>query len=176
MTIAVAVNKVLTEKEKEEIQNLVLSASGADYNRGDVITVSSMQFESIAQDKAAQEKMDKDLTTDKTINILTTKVGPLAVVLILGLAALFVIKSLFKTPGGGTVAQYQPEEPFNAQAFEAPLPVIREEPIEELHKEPLPQIEAHLDPELERTRMELNDTILANPAEAAKLLTSYIKD
>ncbi len=64
MTIAVAVNRILTAKEKEEIQNLVLSASGADYNRGDVITVSSMQFESIAEEKAAQEQMQKDLNTE----------------------------------------------------------------------------------------------------------------
>lgn len=41
MTIAVAVNKILTDSEKEEIQNLVLSAAGANYERGDVITVSS---------------------------------------------------------------------------------------------------------------------------------------
>ena len=175
MTIAVAVNKVLTAKEKEEIQNLVLSASGADYNRGDVITVSSLQFESIAADKAAEAQMEKDLATDKNVELWTTKIGPLAVVLILGLTALLVIKGLFKTNGTGVVAS-QTEEIYNASAFEAQLPTIREEPTELVNRESLPQIEAHLDPELERVRMELNDTILADPAEAAKLLTSFIKD
>ncbi len=34
MTIAVAVNRILTKKKKR-IQNLVPSASGADYNRGE---------------------------------------------------------------------------------------------------------------------------------------------
>lgn len=175
MTIAVAVNKVLTAKEKEEIQNLVLSASGADYNRGDVITVSSLQFESIAADKEAQAQMEKDLATDKNVELWTTKIGPLAVVLILGLTALLVIKGLFK--GGGTsVATSQPDEIYNASSFEAQLPTIREEQTELVSREALPQIEAHLDPELERVRMELNDTILADPAEAAKLLTSFIKD
>lgn len=174
MTIAVAVNKILTQKEKEEIQNLVLSASGADYNRGDVITVSSMQFESIAEDKVAQDQMQKDLDKDNTIEFWTTKVGPLAVVLILGLAALFVIKGLFKLTGGNS--DTQSEEPYNAKAFEAQLPTIKEEPTELIQNEILPQIEAHLDPELERVRMELNDTILADPTEAARLLTSYIKD
>lgn len=173
MTIAVAVNKILTQKEKEEIQNLVLSASGADYNRGDVITVSSMQFESIAEDKAAQEQMQKDLDKDNTIEFWTTKIGPLAVVLILGLAALFVIKGLFKITGGGTAPR---EEHYNAKAFETQLPTIKEEPTDLIENEVLPQIEAHLDPELERVRMELNDTILADPSEAARLLTSYIKD
>ena len=175
MTIAVAVNKVLTAKEKEEIQNLVLSASGADYNRGDVITVSSLQFESIAEDKAAQDQMEKDLQKDKTVEFWTTQLGPLLVVLILGLTALLVIKGLFKRVGGGASVAPQAET-YNARTFEAQLPTIREEPTELIQSESLPQIEAHLDPELERIRMELNDTILADPAEAAKLLTSFIKD
>lgn len=173
MTIAVAVNKVLTAKEKEEIQNLVLSASGADYNRGDVITVSSLQFESIAEEKAAQEQMQKDQAKDESVEFWTTKIGPLAVVLILGLTALLVIKGLFKLSGGGSP---QAEEVYNSKAFEAQLPTIKEEPTDLIQSENLPQIEAHLDPELERVRMELNDTILADPSEAAKLLTSYIKD
>lgn len=175
MTIAVAVNKILTSKEKDEIQNLVLSASGADYKRGDVITVSSLQFESVAEDKAAQDQMQKDLEKDNAIEFWTTKIAPLTVVLILGLTALFVIKGLFKFSGGGGGAA-QRDEPYNAKAFEAQLPTIKEEPTELIENEALPQIEAHLDPELERVRMELNDTILADPAEAAKLLTSYIKD
>jgi flagellar M-ring protein FliF len=174
MTIAVAVNKILTDKEKQEIQNLVLSASGADYTRGDVITVSSMQFESIAEEKAAQDQMQKDLAAENNIELWTTKIGPLAVVLVLGLTALLVIKGLLKGGGGTSISQR--DESFNPKSFEAQLPTIREEPAELIENEPLPMIEAHLDPELERVRMELNDTILADPAEAAKLLTSYIKD
>lgn len=174
MTIAVAVNKILTKKEKDEIQNLVLSASGADYNRGDVITVSSMQFESLAEDKAAQDAMQKDLATEQSVEFWTTKVGPLAVVLILGLTALLVLKGLLKGVGRGGVSVKN--EAYNSKDFEAQLPTIREEPTELIENEALPQIEAHLDPELERVRTELNDTILADPAEAARLLTSYIKD
>lgn len=175
MTIAVAVNKILTTKEKEEIQNLVLSASGADYNRGDVITVTSMQFDSIAEDKAAQDQMEKDLQKENNVEFWTTQIGPLAVVLILGLTALLVIKGLLKNTGrssGPVVAN----ETYNSKVFEAQLPTIKEEPTDLIENEALPQIEAHLDPELERVRMELNDTILADPAEAAKLLTSFIKD
>lgn len=177
MTIAVAVNKILTQKEKEEIQNLVLSASGADYNRGDVITVSSIQFESIAAEQAAQQEMEKDLARENNIEFWTTKVGPLAVVLILGLTALLVIKGLLKGAGGGGARSIGPaREDYNAKVFEAQLPTIQEAPTDLIESEALPMIEAHLDPELERIRMELNDTILADPAEAAKLLTSYIKD
>lgn len=173
MTIAVAANKILTQKEKDEIQNLVLSASGADYARGDVITVSSMQFESLAEEKAAQEQMQKDEATENAVEFWTTKVGPLAVVLILGLTALFVIKGLLK---GAGIIQSRPEPAYDPRAFEAQLPTIKEEATDLIDVESLPTMEAHLDPELERIRMELNDTILADPAEAARLLTSYIKD
>ncbi len=116
--------------------------------------------------------MQKDLNTENTVEFWTTKVGPLAVVLILGLAALFVIKGLFKFTGTGA----SKDDSFSSKSFEAQLPTIKEEPTELIESEVLPQIEAHLDPELERIRMELNDTILADPSEAARLLTSYIKD
>jgi len=119
--------------------------------------------------------MQKDLAKDKSVEFWTTKVGPLAVVLILGLVALLVIKGLFKGFGSGTSVA-QSAEPYNTKIFEAQLPTIREEATELIERESLPQIEAHLDPELERVRMELNDTILADPAEAARLLTSFIKD
>ena len=40
----------------------------------------------------------------------------------------------------------------------------------------MPKIEANIDPELERVKMEINDTIMADPAEAARLLVSFIKE
>lgn len=172
MTIAVAVNKILTPEEKDELQNLILSASGADYARGDVITVSSMQFESLAEEQAQQAELMKQVTKEESVDLWTTKIAPLLVVLILGLAALFVVKSLMKR----SPRVHQGEEVFNPRAFEAQLPTINEQPTDMIDTESLPQIEAHLDPELERVRMELNDTILADPAEAARLLTSFIKD
>ena len=42
--------------------------------------------------------------------------------------------------------------------------------------ESLPQLEAKLDPELERIKNDLNETILNDAAEATRLLISYIKD
>jgi flagellar M-ring protein FliF len=174
MTIAVAVNKILTPKEKTELQNLVLSASGADYTRGDVITVSSLQFESIAEEKAQQDIMDKEMAKEDSIEFWTTKVGPLLTVLILGLTALLVIKGLFKVTAGSGGGQQ--DNAYDRRAFEAQLPTIKDEPTDLIDSHSLPLLEAHLDPELERVRMELNDTILADPSEAARLLTSYVKD
>ena len=38
MSVAVAVNKILTDSEKEEIKNLVIAAAGMDIARGDVVS------------------------------------------------------------------------------------------------------------------------------------------
>jgi flagellar M-ring protein FliF len=161
----------LTSKEKEELQNLVLSASGADYARGDVITVSSLQFESIAQEQAKQEAIMKEVKKDSTVDYLTTKLGPLLVVLILGLTALFIIRGLMSK-----IRLNDKDDSYTSRVLEPQLPVISDEIPDILLAENLPKIEANIDPELERARMELNDTILADPAEAARLLVSFIKD
>ena len=39
-----------------------------------------------------------------------------------------------------------------------------------------PQIEAKLNPELDKLKTDLTDTIMSDPSEAAKILISYIKD
>ena len=169
MTIAVAVNKILTDKEKEELQNLVLSASGANYERGDVITVSSLQFESIAEEKAKQAQLDKEIKTKSTVDYLTKDLGPLLVVLILGLAALFVIRGVISRFGQ---TFEKPEKP----TYEPVLPPIEDNLDALISPDNMPKIEANIDPELERVKMEINDTIMADPAEAARLLVSFIKE
>ena len=55
MTVAVAVNKILTSQEKQELNDLVVMASGLDANRGDAVTISSMQFSGLADEKIAKE-------------------------------------------------------------------------------------------------------------------------
>ena len=171
MTIAVAVNKILTDSEKEELQNLVLSAAGANYERGDVITVSSLQFEALEEEQKKQEVLEKEIKTKATVDYVTKDLGPLLVVLILGLAALFIIRSIMGKMG---IRFNTPEAP--PKVYEPQLPQITEAVPEIKMNETLPSIEANIDPELERARMELNDTIMADPAEAARLLVSYIKD
>ena len=48
--------------------------------------------------------------------------------------------------------------------------------IDKFEVEALPQIEARLNPELDKLKTDLTDTIMSDPSEAAKLLISYIKD
>jgi len=172
MTIAVAVNKVLTTKEKEEIQNLVLSASGANYERGDVITVSSLQFESLAKEIELKEAQAKDYERNALIDYITTKVAPLMIVFILGMTALMLIRGfLNRLPKPVAQDNYKKEHEMSLESQIAELQ--QQEPIEE--KEPV-RLQLDLDPKIERTKTELNDTIMSDPAEAARLLTSFIKE
>ena len=170
LTIAVAINKILTDKEKDELKQLVLSAAGADYERGDVITISGLQFENLGQELKRQESLEKEVKKDVLIDYLTTKVAPLVVVFILGMTALAMLKGIMnRIP----VRQVPVEQKYIAKEEE-------EEPEETMVDVPPPtQQEIIRDAEVMRQSQkidELNNTILADPAEAAKLLTSYIKD
>ena len=169
LTIAVAINKILTEKEKEELKQLVLSAAGADYERGDVITISGLQFENLGQEMQHQATIEKELKTNAIIDYLTTKVAPLIVVLILGMTALTLLKNIMNR----VPVRQVPIEPKYIEK--------EEEPVENLLvDEPLTSSQEIVkDAEVIRQSQkidELNNAILADPVEAAKLLTTYIKD
>ena len=59
LSIAVAINKILTDAEKEEISNLVQSAAGVNFDRGDTISVSGLQFEGAGIDKKNKDELAK---------------------------------------------------------------------------------------------------------------------
>jgi flagellar M-ring protein FliF len=161
MTIAVALNKILTTAEKDELKNLILSASGANLERGDLITITGMQFAPDAEENNA--KMMSEMEKSSTVDLWVRQIAPMVVVLILGLSALFVLSSIIKKPLSG-------EQVYDDNYYEA-----REEP-DLLEAASLPAIEAKLEPELERMRKDLNNIILSDPSEAARLLLSYVKD
>lgn len=166
MTIAVAVNKILTTQEKEELEKLIISASGADLNRGDIINVTSLQFAAVDANKAQEAAVSKAIAQEKQQEMVVNKIVPMLIILILGLAALFVFRSLF----GKTAAEEEFED------YEEPQQTITDNLIDKFEVESLPQIEARLNPELDKLKTDLTDTIMADPSEAAKILISYIKD
>ena len=90
------------------------------------------------------------------------------VILILGLVALFVFRSLFGK-SGETTDEF--DDGFNEQQQTS-----TDNLIDKFVVESLPQIEARLNPELDKLKTDLTDTIMADPSEAAKILISYIKD
>lgn len=168
MTIAVAVNKILTNEEKEELQKLVISASGADLERGDIINITSLEFSAKDENAAAVTEEAKAIQKERTQEIVVNKLVPMFVILVLGLVALFVFRSLF---GKTTQTTDDWDEQYQEQQQ-----TITDNLIDKFEVESLPQIEAKLNPELDKLKTDLTDTIMADPSEAAKILISYIKD
>ncbi len=167
MTVAVAVNKILTSKEKEELTNLIVSASGANLERGDVINISSMEFATNAEELAQQQKMMENLERQAKIEFWANKVVSPLIILILGITALFVLRSLLKNILPAPQANWED----NSAGFQ-----FRDDLDDMVDIEPLLQLDAKLAPELEKMKTDLSETILADPAEATRLLVNYIKE
>ena len=153
LSIAVAVNKVLTDAEKEEIKNLVLSASGVDYSRGDVISVSGLQFEGATIDKAAQEDFSKQYQQEQLFYFITSSIIPLVIVLLLGGFALLILKNFVsKMPA--------PRRQERIRVHEE-APEIAQEDYEQ--EEELPKIELNkkeIRSKKDQNINELNDNII----------------
>ena len=194
LTIAVAVNKILTTAEKEELQNLVLSAAGVDYDRGDVITVSGLQFEALAQDKKTQEELAKKNAKDTLFEYFAVKLGPSIVVLILGLVAISLLKHLMSRLPHYEVQDNILDEPDDDELALDPLDdddsiaskIERLGGVSALDGG-YPQLAFDSDDtqasfkDIEISKQEqsintLNEAILADPEAAAKVLMSYIKE
>ena len=174
MSIAVAVNKVLTDAEKEEVKNLVLSASGVDYSRGDVISVSGLQFEGATIDKSNQEDFAKQYQQQQLFYFITTSIIPLIIVLLLGGFALLILKNFVskmpaaKRPERITVHEESPSVGGYRVAEEF-----------EQEEEEIPKIELNkreIRSKKDQNINELNEAVMASPEEAAKLITSFIRD
>ena len=169
LSIAVAVNKILTDSEKEELKNLVLSAAGVDYSRGDVISVSGLQFEGATIDKKAREEFSEQYQKEQMFYFITTSVIPLVVVLILGCFALYILKNFVsKLPSA------RRQERIIQQEETAPEHIEEAEPEEDL-----PKIEFNkkeIKSQKEQNINELNEAVMASPEDAAKLITSFIRD
>ncbi|GBF22692.1 flagellar M-ring protein FliF [Candidatus Gastranaerophilus sp. (ex Termes propinquus)] len=168
MTVAVAVNKILTESEREEIQNLVAAAGGLDLERGDVINVSSLKFnQGDDSDLLALQEAEREARMANLVDTLLKQVAPLVVFLILGIFALSTVNSLLKRAPVQTVIR----EPENELGYD-PNMFIPERYQEEyeLEMEPL------FDESIEKKRNEIVDVISSDPSDAARLLTAYMRD
>ena len=171
LTIAVAVNKILTDSEKEELKSLVQSAAGGNYDRGDIITISGLQFEGLAAETQRLEKIQANYQRDTVITTVVDSVLPLVILFALGLFALTTLKNILdrfakvKMPTG-TVQSGTSVAIANA---EEALAQIDKEPVIEFRK-------GYSQSQKETNITELNDIVMQSPEEAAKLITSYLKD
>ena len=175
MSVAVAVNKILTDEEKKEIENLVIAATGMDKARGDIVNVTSLKFtgidnsEELEQDKAAQQAMTMEILT-----FIFKNVSPVFIILILGLIALHNFGNIFKAP--------KPEdnelEDLDAQD-DTPLPSFDPYLMLQQNKtnaEDFYQQDVQYTSAVDKKKSEIINSILGNPEEAARILTSYIKE
>ncbi len=162
MTVAVVLNKVLTEKEGQQIRDLVASAAGVDMSRGDAIDIKGFKFSDIPADKQ-QELVDAAKSAEQQAFYL--QIGSLLAVVILGLASILTFYLMFKKPIEGELIE---EDMEDYELFEETDTLIEETPI--------PIIEARLDPEIEHMRESLNHMIEEDPSEAARVLVTYMKE
>ena len=167
LSIAVAVNKVLTDEEKDEIKNLVTSAAGVDFSRGDTVSVSGLQFEGLNIDTKKQTEFVEDYQKEQLFYVLITSVLPLVIVFILGTFALFILKGFInKIPAPPKRVEKRPVD-------EAPS-VQQEEFTQEIDSPRISKRE--LNSQKDQNINELNEAVMASPEEAAKLITSFIRD
>ncbi len=179
MTVAIAINKILTDEETKELEALAMSAAGANLERGDIVKITSMQFSSIDEEQIAAEKLSNEIALEASAGFWIGKLGPLAIVLILGLTALFMLKGVLKKPYEGSVISNSEQSGDYADEYamqEAELEKLAQESQKLLDGSNIPMLEAKLAPELEMMKSQLNNMILSNPSDASRLLLSFIKD
>lgn len=176
LTVAVVLNKVLTAKETDEIRELVESAVGIDASRGDSINIKGFQFSAPPKDTEAEISQAAKSSQQQSFYL---QLASLAAMIILGVVALFIFYSLFKKPADGELVD-------ELESYER-LPALASgmDEDDELHQlggaalleeHAFPALEAKLDPEVEHMRTSINSLVTNDPAEAARVLLSYMKE
>jgi flagellar biosynthesis/type III secretory pathway M-ring protein FliF/YscJ len=127
-----------------------------------------LQFEGATIDKKANEEFAKQYQQEQLVYTITSSVIPLVIVLILGCFALAVLKGFVsKMPTPKKVEKKSPEEILPK--------VVEEDEVQEV----APKFEFNkreLASQKEQTITEINEAVMAAPDEAAKLLTSFIRE
>lgn len=166
MTVAVAVNKILTDSEKKEIENLVAAAAGMDLERGDMVNISSLKFTN-EEDKQEDAQAQQSSMTYNIVELIFTKIAPLVILLVLGLVALNTFATVLKRPETAR-GNRDEEEDYGIDPFLA-LQDAQEIELEDPQDNVFNVI-------VERKKSDITDAIAQDPAEAARLLTTYIRE
>ncbi|MBQ8635047.1 flagellar M-ring protein FliF [bacterium] len=174
MSVAVAVNKILTDAEKEEIKNLVMAAAGMDVSRGDVVNVSSLKFTGI--DNSEELEKDKKEQQEFILEVLTfifKHVSPVFIILILGLIALNNFGNIFKAPKPEQEEIAFEEDTQDVLPSFDPYLMLQNN---QTNTDDFYQQEMQFTSAVDKKKSEIINSILENPEEAARILTSYIKE
>ena len=171
MSVAVAVNKILTDEEKEEIKNLVTAAAGIDPARGDVVNVSSLKFTGIDNtQELVENKLEQRQMTMEILTFIFKNVSPVIIILLLGIMALNNFGNIFKVPAK---KEEQEENQDNGLPAFDPYLMLQQN---QTNNDDFFQQEIQYTSAVDKKKSEIINTILGNPEEAARILTSYIKE
>lgn len=174
MSVAVAVNKILTDAEKEEIKNLVSAAAGMDTTRGDVVNVSSLKFTGIDHSEAIkQEQKERQEFVMEILTFIFKNVAPVFIILLLGLITLHNLGNIFKAqkPKEEETKLIEEEEEI-LPSFDPYLALQNNQ----TNTDDFYQQEIQFTSSIDKKKTEIINSILGNPEEAARILTSYIKE
>ncbi len=173
MSVAVAVNKILTEEEKEEIKNLVMAAAGMDASRGDVVSVSSLKFTGI--DKTLEIEQNKKEQREFVMEVLMfifKNVSPVIFIFLLGFLALNSFGNMFREKPKPTDTLEDMEDDNSLPSFDPYLALQNNQ----TNTDDFYQQNMQFTSVLDKKKNEIINSVMENPEEAARILTSYIKE
>lgn len=165
MTVAVVLNKVLTAKETQEISELVQNAAGLDISRGDSVDIKGFQFSSKPTNPEEALTQAAQAAAQQNFYLQLASVGAM---LILGIAAMFIFYTLFRKPAEGQIVE-EPEEEYHYLSAEESATQLLEETS-------FPALESKMDPEVEHMKTSISTLVSEDPAEAARVLMTYMKE
>ena len=173
MSVAVAVNKILTDNEKKEIENLVIAAAGMDSSRGDVVNVSSLKFTGIDLDEELkQSKLEQKEFTMEVLTFIFKNVAPVFIILLLGLLALYNFGNVFKEPKPEVQEENENEEEAQLPTYDPYLMLQQNNTnSDDFYNQDMQFASA-----LDKKKNDIINMILENPEEAGRVITSYLKE
>ena len=148
-----------------EVLFLTHAAGGMNPERGDIVNVSSLKF---SQDDTLDKEIvaQQQAMTYNMVDMFFTKIAPLVVLLILGLVALHTFANIMKR--SAVEAQKYVEEVEYVDPF-----IAMHETEAEVEQE---QDNNLFNVVIEKKKNDITEAIAQDPAEAARLLTTYIRE
>jgi flagellar M-ring protein FliF len=113
VTVAVVLNKVLTQAETAELQEMIANAAGLNFDRGDSVDVKGFTFTDAPNKKQAEMAAAFKASQQQEFYL---QLGYVATLLILGVMALVVLRKVFEKP----IAITQPQLLLDSEG--RPLP------------------------------------------------------
>jgi flagellar M-ring protein FliF len=193
LSIAVAVNKVLTKEQQKELETLITSAGGIDPARGDSLSISGMAF---SPEVEQANQLSVDFLKQSDMNAFILNIASIGGLFVLGFIALFLFYKILSsvsaslTNGYESNYDYDDSSYFSGGGSSAALPSLASaslgahndvlQSLQANSPDPMsfnaPALAAKLDPEIETMKSAISGMVQKDPADAARLIQMYIKE